>query len=56
MKISEMILVLDEIKKNHGDIPCIIEVPLDYSVTDTEVNELSVEDRPEFGLSVKFIM
>ena len=57
MKISEIIEELEAIKKEHGDIPCIIE-DVDYleGCIDLEVEECSVEERDGYGLSVKFLI
>ena len=56
MKIQELINVLEVIKQKHGDIPCLIEVEMDYVSADAEVDECSVEDREGYGTSVKFLM
>ena len=57
MKISEIIEELEDIKKEYGDIPCLIEEE-DYleGFIDLEVEECSVEDRDGYGLSVKFLI
>ena len=53
MIVSELIEELEEIKKEHGDIPCLIEFT---EWEDMEVEECSVEDRLGYGLSVKFLI
>ena len=57
MKISEIIEELEAIKKENGDISCIIENE-DYLLgwIDIEVKECSVEESYGYGLSVKFLI
>lgn len=56
MKIDDMIERLESIKDDFGDIECLIEVDLDYTSATVPVDELSIEDREGFGVSVKFLM
>jgi hypothetical protein len=56
MIISEIVKELERIKKDFGDLPCLIEVEMDYVSTNMPVDECAVEERDGYGLSVKFIM
>jgi len=56
MIISEVIKDLERIKKDRGDLPCVIESELYHVQSNAPVTECSVEERGEFGLSVKFLI
>jgi len=55
MKIVEVVKKLEEIGENFGDVECLIEVMYDDVVATVPVDELAVEDRDGYGVSVKFI-
>ena len=54
MKIKELIWELHETLKEYGDIECLIEVPDDTPYL-MPVDELNVEDREGYGISVSLI-
>lgn len=57
MTISQIEKQLAEIKAQHGDLECLIEM-YDWrfeEVINRKVQELSVEEREGFGLSLKFL-
>ena len=55
MSISEVIAELKGIKKQHGNVPCLIEIEIDGFLETMPVGEVSLENRELFGLSVKFL-
>lgn len=63
MKASRLIAALHEIIDQHGDIPCLIEVPTEVEAgigmyTENrmvDIGELSVETREGFGASVAML-
>ena len=56
MKIDDIIKELQKINKKYGNLPCLIEVEMDYVTTDVEIDDCCVEKREGYGLSVKFMM
>lgn len=56
MKIRDLIEQLEMIETQYGDIPCLIDVEIDYVTASVEVDECSVEERDGYGLSVKLLM
>lgn len=63
MKASRLIATLQEIIDQHGDIPCLVEVPVEVETgigmfTETQMKDLgevSVETREGFGVSAAMI-
>ena len=55
MNISELVTVLEQVEREHGDVQCLVEVILEDRVALVPVEEVSLEDRQEHGLSVSFL-